>query len=327
MNVQNKALRILGTIGGVIFSIALIVALICSLIFSVSASLTKPETIVTLAKEYSIVEQVMGDASINQALTQEGVPTELVTELLDSPFFKDTVEAYTEEVIAAMQGKETAATFNEERVKQFAEEHMDSLMALVKKYAPENVQISDAEIKSALTELADQYAGTIVQAMPTGEQIKEMLVETEIQKPVELLVSTTVPVMLYTVVGVLAAITFVCLLHKFRGLLCLGIDALIAAVILLAPYLVLTNDALITSLLADSAQLITPLIRVLSTKLGIYLIVLTIVGVLFIAGYITYTVLMKKKAVEAAVEGEGIEPLPEMTEAIEATEPVPAEEG
>lgn len=330
MNVKNKTLRILGTIGGVVFSIALIVALICSLIFSVSASLTKPETIVTLAKEYSIVEQVMGDASINQALTQEGVPTELVTELIDSPFFEDTVEAYTEEVIAAVQGKETAAPFNEDMVKQFAEKHMDSLIPLVKKYIPENVQVSDEEIEGALKELTDQYADTIVQAMPSGEQVKEMLVATEIQKPAELLVSTTVPIALYVTIGVLAAIIFVCLLHRFRGLLCIGIDALIAAVLLLVSYLVLNNDALITSLLADSAQLAAPLISVLSTKLGVYLIVLTVVGVLFIAGYITYTMLMKKKVAENAVlveeVAENVEPLPEMTEAIESAEPVPTEE-
>lgn len=323
MNVQNKTLRILGTIGGVVFSIMLILSLIGSLLFSVSASLTKPETIVTLVKEYSIVEQVMGDASINQALTQEGVPTELVTELIDSPFFEDTVEAYTEEVIAAMQGNETTVPFNEEMVKQFAEEHMGSLVTLVKKYAPEDVQISDKAIEDAVKELTDEYADTIVQAMPTGEQIKEMLVEKEILKPAELLVSTSVPVALYSVVGVLAVVIFICLLHKFRGLLCLGIDALIVALILFAPYLVLSNDALITSLLADSAQLAAPLVSVLSTKLEIYLIVLTIVGVVFIAGYITYTVLAKKKAAAATVAGEIAETLPETITIVESA---PAEE-
>lgn len=324
MNIQNKTLRILGTVGGVIFSIALIVTLICSLIFSVSASLAKPETIVTLVKEYSIVEQVMGDASLNQALSQEGVPAELVAELIDSPFFEDTVEAYTEEVIAAIQGEETTAPFNEDMVKQFAEDHMDSLITLVKKHVPANTQISDDEIKGALNELTDQYASTIVQAMPTGEQIKEMLVESEIQKPAELLVSTTVPIALYTVAGVLAAIIFVCLLHKFRGLLCLGIDALIAAVLLFAPYLVLSNNALIASSMGDSAQLAAPLIAVLSAKLGVYLIVLSIVGVLFIAGYITYTVLMKKKAVAIAapIDAETVhnEALPETVKNPEETE-------
>ena len=322
MNVQNKTLRVLGTVGGVLFSILLIFALIGSLFFSVTASLVKPETIMTLAKEYSITEQVMGDASVNGAISQEGIPTELINELLDSPFFKDTVEAYTNDVVAAVQGKQPNVVFNEQTVKQFAEEHMDSLVVLIKKYAPEASQISDAEIQTAVRELADEYATTLVEAMPSGEQIKEMLVESEIQKPMELLVSTTVPVVLYTIIGVLAAIIFACLLHKFRGLLCLGIDALIAAVPLFIVYLALSNELLMTSMLGESAALVATLIAVLVRKLGVYLIVLAIVGVLFIGGYIAYTVLMKKKA--AVIAPEAVE-IPEvLKEAVER--PAPAEE-
>ena len=130
-------------------------------------------------------------------------------------------------------------------------------------------------------------------------------------------------------------IVFVCLLHKFRGLLCLGIDALIVAVILLAPYLVLSNAELVASMLSDSASLIAPLIAVLTARLGVYLIVLTIVGILFIAGYITYTVLAKKKALAAAAADDALpnnataESLPasiETVEVTETTEPAPAED-
>ena len=318
MNVQNKTLRVLGTIGGVLFSIVLIFALIGSLFFSVTASLVKPETIMTLAKEYSLTEQVMGDASVNDAISQEGIPTELVNDLLDSPFFKDTVEAYTNDVVAAVQGKQPDVVFNEQTVKQFAEDHMDSLVGLVKKHAPEDSQITDDEIQTAVRELADEYATILVEAMPSGEQVREMLVESEIQKPMELLVSTTVPVVLYTIICVLAAIIFVCLLHKFRGLLCLGIDALIAAVPLFIVYLALSNEALIASMLGESATLAATLIAVLVGKLGVYLILLTLVGVLFIAGYITYTVLMKKKA--AAIEPEAAEIVEPLIESVETAE-------
>ena len=318
MNVQNKTLRVLGTIGGVLFSIVLIFALIGSLFFSVTASLVKPETIMTLAKEYSLTEQVMGDASVNDAISQEGIPTELVNDLLDSPFFKDTVEAYTNDVVAAVQGKQPDVVFNEQTVKQFAEDHMDSLVGLVKKHAPEDSQTTDDEIQTAVRELADEYATILVEAMPSGEQVREMLVESEIQKPMELLVSTTVPVVLYTIICVLAAIIFVCLLHKFRGLLCLGIDALIAAVPLFIVYLALSNEALIASMLGESATLAATLIAVLVGKLGVYLILLTLVGVLFIAGYITYTVLMKKKA--AAIEPEAAEIVEPLIESVETAE-------
>lgn len=314
MNVQNKALRVLGTIGGVLFSIVLIFALIGSLFFSVTTSLIKPKTIVTLTKEFNLVELVMGDAAVNNAITEEGIPAELINDLLDSPFFLDTVEAYTGDIIAAVQGKQPDVIFNEQTVILFAEEHMDSLVELIKKYVPEDSQVTDTEIQTALRELANQYAATIVQAMPSGEQIRELLIESEIQKPVELLVSSTVPVVLYTIIGVLAAIIFVCLLHKFRGLLCLGIDALIAAVPLFIVYLALSNGALIASMLGESATFAATLIAVLVGKLGVYLIVLTLVGVLFIAGYITYTVLMKKKA--AAIESETAEIVEPLIEAV-----------
>ncbi len=337
MNVKNKALRVLGTIGGVLFSIVLIFALIGSLLFSVSTVLVEPETIVTVVKEVNLAEQVLSDESVKQALEQEGIHTEMITELLDSPFFVDTVEVYTDEVVAAMKGEIPEVTLTEDVVRQFADEHMDSLLTLAKKHIPESADLTDGQIKGAIDNLVNEYGSTLVEALPTGQQVQEMLVETEIYKPVQLLVSTTVPIVLFSIIGVLAVIIFVCLLHKFRGLLCLGIDALIVAAILLAPYLVLTNAELINSLLADSASLAAPLIAVFTTRLGVYLIVLTIVGVLFIAGYITYTVLAKKKAVaaaaveDAAVEGEVVEselaqPLPETVETTEIVEPAPAEE-
>ncbi len=331
MNIQNKTLRVLGTIGGVPFSIALIISLLLSIPYSVSTTLVEPETIVTIIKEVDFAQSVLDDESVKQALEQEGIQAGMISELLESPFFKDTVEAYTDEVVAAVQGKQPEVMLSENAVRQFAAEHMDSLLTLTKKYMPESVDLTDDQIKDALGKVVDQYAATLVGALPSGEEVKEMLVETKIHKPIELLVSTTVPIVLLSVIGVLTAIIFVCLLHKFRGLLCLGIDALIVAAILLAPYLVLNDSELISSLPADSVSLIAPLIAVLTARLGAYLIVLTVVGVLFIAGYITYTVLAKKKAVAAAIiEGEIVvnevtPPMPEAVETSETTEPIPAE--
>lgn len=331
MNVKSKALRVLGTIGGVLFSILLIVALIGTLVFSVSTTITEPESIVTIVKQVDLTDHVLNNDSVQQILDQEGIKSEMINELLDSPFFTDTVEVYTEEVVAAIRGKAPDATLTEDIVKQFANEHMDSLITLARKHMPQSANLTDAQIKGALDKLVDQYSSTLVQALPTGEQVKEMLVESEIHKPAELLVSTTVPVVLFAIVGVLAIIVFVCLLHKFRGLLCLGIDALVVAAILLVPYLALTNDALIFTLLGDAAAMATPLIAVLTARLGVYLIVLAIVGVLFIAGYITYTVLAKKKAAALPTDEGAAEPLPEAGESAEATTeviaPVPAEEG
>lgn len=313
MNVKSEALRVLGTIGGVLFSIALIFALIGSLVFSVSTVIIEPETIIAIVKEANLAEQVFSNQEIQQVLESRGINTEIVNDFVDSPFFEDTIEVYTDEIVAAIQGKQAEVVLSEDLLKQFAGEHMDTLVQIAEQHLPEDVQLDTQQIETAVNDLVDEYGATIINTLPSGEQIQQMLVESEIQKPAELLVSTTVPVVLYSIIGVLAALVFVCLIHKFRGLLCLGIDALITAAILLAPYLALTNNALIASLTEGIAALIAPLITVFSARLGIYLIVLTVVGVLFIAGYITYTVLTKKKAAAIA------ESLPE------TTEPIPAE--
>lgn len=313
MNVKSEALRVLGTIGGVLFSIALIIALIGSLVFSVSTAIVKPETIITFVKEANLAEQILSNEEIQTALKEQGINADIVTDLVDSSFFQDTIEVYTDEIVAAIQGQQAEVVLSEDLLKQFAGEHMDTLVQIAEQHLPEDAQLDTQQIETAVNNLVDEYGSALVQALPSGQQVQEMLVESEIQKPAELLVSTTVPVVLYSIIGVLALLVFVCLLHKFRGLLCLGIDALITAAILLAPYLALTNNALIASLPTGFASLIAPLIAVLSARLGIYLIVLTVVGVLFIAGYITYTVRAKKKAAA------GAETLPE------ATEPAPAE--
>ncbi len=306
MNVKSKALRVIGTIFAVLFSIALVVTVIASAFLSFATNLTKPETISTIIREVNVVEKVLGSDDMQQVLQQQGINTEIVNEFVDSPFFHDTIEVYTNEVIDSIQGKASDIVLSEDVIKQIAGEHMDSLVALVEPHLPEDVQVTTQQIETKVNDLVEEYAPTIVENLPSGEEIRELLVQSEVRQPVELLVSDTVPVVMYGVIGGLAVLVFVCLLHRFRGLLCLGIDALVAALLLLAPYLLIRDGSLISSFITDAADVIAPLIMLLSERLLTYLIVLSAVGVVFIAGFITYRVLMKKKAAVA----QAIEPQP-----------------
>ena len=307
MNVKSKVLRVIGTIFAVLFSIALVVTVIASAFLSFVTNLTKPETITTIVREVNVVEKMLDSKEMQQVLQDQGINTEIVNEFVDSPFFHDTIEVYTNEVVDAIQGKASDVVLTEDVIKQIAGEHMDSLIKLVEPHLPEDVQVETQQLEAAVNDLVEEYAPTIVESLPSGEEIREMLVQNEVEEPVKLLVSDTVPVAMYVTIAVLAVLVFVCLLHRFRGLLCLGIDALVAALLLLAPYLLVSNGELMTSLLSEAAEVIAPLITLLSARLLTYLIVLAAVSVVFIAGFITYRAVAKKKAAAMSVEPQ---PLP-----------------
>lgn len=296
MNVKSKALRILGIVGGVFFSILLVAALLMSLVFATFASLTKPESIVSIVKEMDFAEQLMDNDTVNSILKAEKIDTAVLDDLADSRFFEEVIETYTDELIDSIRGDEDDFDFTSVTIQKYADRHMDDLILLVRQYMPANRKATDAQIQNAINDVIDEYGVAIVDALPGGKEVSEMIGGSGAVLPLSLIVSSAVPIVLYSFAAVLAVLVFICLLHKFRGLLCLGIDALSAAVITLIPYLMLAENGLIPSLLdnTDVEDMLDPIFTLLADKMLIHIVILAVLGVLFIAGYIVYIVLTNK---------------------------------
>lgn len=297
MNIQNKAVRIIGTIVAVLLSTLLVTMLVLVPLFSVTTTITKPEVIVDVVEQIDLGEILLSDDGVQDAILIEGVSNEAIDALLQSSLFEKTIEAYTDDVIGALKGEAAAVPFNEETLKAFAAEHNAELLNLMRQYAPDAAGLSDAQLQSAVDQLVEQYTATFIQALPSGGEMQQILQESQLEQPLSVLVDTTVPVLLYSIIFLLAAVVFACLLHKFTGLLCLGIDALLAALPLAILYAFLSEDGLIASLLegSDMAAVVQPILVVLSGKLLTALLLLAVAGVLLIVGYILYNQLVFKK--------------------------------
>lgn len=326
MNIQNKTLRVLGTVGGVFFSILLVVALLVSLFFSMAVSITKPETIVSVVKELDFAEQLLENDAVNSILEAEKIDAAVLDDLANTRFFEETIEKYTDELIDSIHGDEDDFRFTTQTIQRYADKHMDDLIELVRDYMPANEKATDEQIERAINDVISEYGANIVDALPSGEEVTEMIGDLDAEESLLLLTSSAAPIVLYSLCAVLAILVFVCLLHKFRGLLCVGIDAVIAAALTLIPYLMLSENGLVRSLLEDTevADILDPILSILADKMLIHLVILAVVGVLFIAGYVIYVVLSKKPSGETAAQGAPVDPTPE---GLAAAEPVPAEEG
>jgi hypothetical protein len=297
MNIKSKALRVLGVVGGVFFSLLLVASLIITLFYSVAVSITKPETITAVVKELNLSEQLLDNDAVNDILKAEKIDSAVLGDLADSEFFQDVIEKYTNELVDSIQGDEDDFDFDTNTIQKYANRHMDDLIDLVRDYMPKNEKATDEQIENAINRVIGEYGESIVDVLPDGEEVSDMIGGLDADSPLLLLTSTTVPIVLYSLCGVLAVLVFVCLLHKFRGLLCLGIDAVISAALMLIPYLLLAENGIIRSLLEDTeaADMLDPIFSVLADKILIYLVILAVVGILFIAGYIVYVVLTKKQ--------------------------------
>lgn len=299
MNVKNKTLRILGVVGGVLFSILLIGALLASLFFSVTVSMTKPEAIVSVVKELDFAEQLLDNDTVNSILKAEKIDPAVLSDLADSRFFEEVIEDYTDELIDSIRGDEDDFDFTAATIQEYADKHMDELIGLVRDYMPTNKKATDKQIEKAIGQVVSEYGATIVDALPDGEEVAETIGGSGAAQPLILLAGSAVPIVLYSFCAVLAILVFVCLLHKFRGLLCLGIDAIIASLLMLIPYLLLAENGLVRSLLADTAaaEMLEPILSLLADKMLIHIVILAVVGALFITGYVGYVVLTKNAVI------------------------------
>jgi len=308
MYIHNKALRVTGIVAAVFLSIILVLLLIAVPIYSVAASIVKPSTIVDIVQKIDLAKMVLEDVG-----TQEDLGTaelDMAKSLTNSRFFKETIALYTEQTADVLTGKDTDAVITEADVQALAHEHKEEILDILYVHMPEAQKADKEQIEKEFAQMVEQYSSFIVQSLPDSEALQEIAADPEVGAPISILVNTTVPVVLYAVLGVVAALIFVCLLHQFRGLLCLGIDALIAVLPLAALYALLSKNGLVMTMLAEeeAGALLTSVVTVLGGKVLTAVIVLAVVGVLLIAGYIVYIQLQKNRPTAPEAEAPVLEP-------------------
>ncbi len=326
-NTTKSVFRVLGVIAAVLLSIALVIMLIVAPLYSAVTSVTKPSTITGIIQSIDFGELLFGetvdstanDSPDDQASAVLGATSEEITDtaldifengaedaqqkaylqsLLQSPLAKDILGIYMEDAIAIINGDKTDISLDKATLLMLLEEHMDSIIAILRENSPTPIELTDEQIRQEATKLMEQHAEDLITALPGAQEINTIAEEIRTNPVLTIVFNRAIPFYLYGVIALLAVLIFFCLYGRARGLLCLGIDALIACVPLFVVAVIFGNGALLVSSLGleELSAVMLPLISTVGGKILLAAILLAVCGALGIGGYIGYGIYLKKKA-------------------------------
>ncbi|MBR2338607.1 MAG: hypothetical protein IKA63_03985, partial [Clostridia bacterium] len=157
----------------------------------------------------------------------------------------------------------------------------------VEPYIAEDSEVTVEQIKEHIREAVDTHADTIVEALPLPEPVPEG--EEDPFALIRQFLDPMITVVLCVTLVLSAAIVYACRFKRFQGLLWLGIDSLVAT-LLVGTMAGILGSSLLTALIDDAAStistIITPIIEVFTHDLTITAVITGVVGVALIVTYI-----------------------------------------
>lgn len=300
MNVKKKSWRVLGLIGAILLSIPLVAALAITPLYSAASSVITPEALTSVIQNVDYSAMLAGNPTLEDVEGNENLPEEMMEALITSDFVEEVLTTYTREVITAIQGDEVSDALSKEHILDLTEEHMDELLALANTYIPDAEKVTEQEMRTHIRGTMEELSTELLKTLPSSQEVQAMMPGGDAFNPITLLVNPTIPWVLFGATVVLAALVFLCLIHRYRGLLCLGIDGLIALVPLLSVYsLLLEGGYLHGELMAgENAAIAAPLLDTLTQNLLIGIVVVGVLALALIGWYVVRLTRQKKQAVE-----------------------------
>ncbi len=314
----KKVFRVLGVIASILLSIVFVAMLIATPIYSAAVSMLTPRNITEIIRNIDYVELLLENEEVMDAVgdaieDSTGIKSEIKTyvePIMESGIAEEIVTIYVEDITAIIDGDVTEYTINKQTLTGLVDKHMDEIVDLVEENAPEGTVIPKEEIKKTVNETVDTYGEQLIEAMPKPKEVYSMAQEIKKETPIIMLASGSVSYILYGIIALLAVLIFFCLFGGGRGFLCIGIDALIAALFLFAFAALINGSGLLVELLGSIPgieELLTPIISLFLSNTMTAAIIVAIAGVLSIVAYILCIIYKSKRA---AAKGEN---LPQIT--------------
>ncbi len=254
----HPAVYHLGQFASVILSIVFVILLIATSVASATVAAIRPDNL----------------SELLSSIAAEEDENDSIVAVLKSDFMTDIID-----LTFAKGGDLTGSD-----IRSLADEHMNNIIEIYKEDAGEAANKSNAELREELREAVAEESNDIADAL------NEMTDDMPSELSFILRYKNLILAGLYGAVALIGAAIFFCLYGRARGLRCLGIDALIACV----PLFII--PPVVNMLIEDSTPpAVITLLETMLTGITISAIVLAIVGVLLIAGFITYNIRLKKK--------------------------------
>ncbi len=338
---SKTVFRILGIVASVLLSVILVAMLIVTPLYTSVTSIIRPQTITDILRNIDfaeilplddLVDDAVGDTvdKATDAVAVKGIASDTLSDkvvdgttdilsdsmkdnpalqefntyikpLLHSTLAEELIAYYVNDATAVINGEATDITLTTDTLRTLTEKHIDDVVRVVRENAPTDSSLTDEQIKQKVLSAIDEHGAQLLNVLPTADLINDLAAGIRNNPVIALVLNPRVAYTLYGAIAVLAVLIFFCLYGGARGLLCLGIDSLIACLPLAATLLIFGDGGLLLDLAGDMESvnaIIRPLISAITGKLTTQTVVIAVVGVLCIAGYIAWTVYKKKKVAD-----------------------------
>lgn len=317
MKLLKALLNFINVIEVTSLCVLLILLLILSPVISAVSNITKPETISKIltsidyekvlssvdknsepdVDEPEISDEAITDIIQNDVIENLGIPTEVVTDLMNSSAMDDIIQLYTKDIDTVLTGKDEELSFTPEAVKGILTENIDEFTDIVIETLPEGESANKEEVKQLLLKNLDESAESISSFLPNVNEIIPKDTNSQIMSAVRFVQKGTLALVFWIIVAVLSLIIFFSRAKRFKGFIWLGVVYLLSGVLLLIAkgnIVSLLTEKLASSI-PFSVDIILPALNVMLsyfTTIGIISIVLS---VLFVGGFIAIKVCNSKR--------------------------------
>lgn len=227
--------------------------------------------------------------------------------VMESDAVKEFVNLYTEDLTNSLAGNKQTSQLDAEKLKELTADGMDDIVAAVKEVNPEVTTEELDELRTSITKVVDEQAEDIIASFPDpGEVTKELK---QSVPGMDLAMKIMAGKKMITIVSIsllvlLSAGVFLCLLQEFRGFRSLSVSLLIGGGFNAVLYAILAFGASLVIKAIPLAIVKTVLRSVLGTvtrSMLVWTIVLLLVGGALLG---TYFVLKKLRAKKVPVQME-----------------------
>ena len=257
---------------------------------------------IDLSSLVNTFQALMGSGllDVETLLEEIGIPADtpidtesIMKNLAKSDAAKELIATYAEDVLNAATGEDKNPKLTADTVLHILQPHMEEIANIVKDSLPEDVEIDNEKLESAINKAASTVLPSLVDSLPSAENMANTIVDHEnpaIVAMMNALKFVRNGYLRLAAIGVAAALSlfiFLLRLPGFSGLRWVGSEVLSSALIIGALAFFLQTQQMIDILRSfanEATVFVTPLLSELSTAFVPFAIIYGVAALVLIVG-------------------------------------------
>ena len=280
-------MNVIGIICASILSIFLVLALTVTPIINAASSFFQGENI------YKIISSVDYSAIISSEM-EETVEVELVNDLMQSEMMEEVVDLCVENIFEAIEENDINRTVSPDDIEDIFEDHKDEIRELVDEYIGDNIPLTEEVLDEMTDALIQQYSIEMAESLPT---VYDLGLDDDTLNIIMNLKNGTYLKIVISIVAVLSLIVMLCQVMRFKGFMWIGVDYLLSAILafIFSAVIKTIDFSAVIGLDVTTSPVFSTIVEIISLDMIKSAIVITVLGVVFIAVFVVGRKVLKKK--------------------------------